>query len=382
MRIGILTGGSDASGLNACIKAVVYHLVGQGHIVLGIRRGWAGLLWCQPEQSQSILDWTVSLDHKSVRTIDRTGGTILHTSHVIPSNIPSADVPKFLKHQISGKGPYDFTAHVLHVIEKLNIDALIAIGGDMTLTYALRLHNEGIPIVAIPKTIYNDVIGTDYCIGFASAITRSITFIQNMRTNAGSHEHIGIIELFGQRSGKPNIMAAYLAGVDRTIIPEVPFDIEKLANLLMTDKRSNPSRYAMMTISEGAHMIQRDHSTDCLEPSAGSSVGIEIGRVTKELLKKLTGQGIIYQRLGYLMCSGDPVSLDLMVAINFAVMTADLIMGGSYGRMVVLQDGKYTHVPLEVIAEGFKQVDVDELYDTEQYRARIRRVEGNPMFLK
>ena len=256
MRIGILTGGGDVPGLNPAIKAAVMRLCEEGHEVVGLRRGWGGLLHFNMDDPQSTEKSMLELDPSIVRTIDRTGGTFLHTSRTNPANVKPKDVPEFLKHTtVFGEGlsdRYDFTAHVLSVLRFLRIDALIAIGGDDTLSYALRLHNERFPIVAIPKTMDNDVRGTDYCIGFSTAITRSLEFIHNMRTCTGSHERVAVIELFGRNSGETSLISGYLGQVDRVLISEVPFDVERVCDLILKDKRSSPSNYAMLTISEGA----------------------------------------------------------------------------------------------------------------------------------
>ncbi|MFW5933127.1 MAG: 6-phosphofructokinase, partial [Actinomycetota bacterium] len=251
MRIGILTGGGDVPGLNPCIKAVVDRVVHDSHEVIGLRRGWAGLLEFDLDRiERSREQCTIDLDLNAVRTIDRTGGTFLHTSRTNPQKVPTKDVPPFLADDAVGEGPHDFTEHVLKVIDHLEIDALIAIGGDDTLSYALRLHDENVPVVAIPKTMDNDVHGTDYCIGFSTAVTRSVGFIHDLRTSTGSHERIAVVELFGRYSGETSLIAAYLASVDRAVISEVPFDPERLGALLMEDKRRNPSNYSMVTVSE------------------------------------------------------------------------------------------------------------------------------------
>jgi 6-phosphofructokinase 1 len=381
MKIGILTGGGDVPGLNPCIKAVVNRVVADGHEIVGIRRGWGGLLETRPEDEGSIAANTIALDKMVVRTIDRSGGTFLHTSRTNPGRVRPGHVPEFLKDQAEGEGPYDFTPHALKVLEKLGIDVLIPIGGDDTLSYALRLHEEGFPVVAIPKTMDNDVYGTDYCIGFSTAVTRSVNFIHNLRTSTGSHERIAVIELFGRYSGETSLIAAYLAGVDRAIISEVPFDHEKLARFLVEDKKANPSNYAMMTISEGAKLQGGEVIMSGKADAFGHRKLGGIGAITGDLIKELTGENIIYQQVAYLMRSGSPDSLDLMVAMNYAAMAADLAVGGTSGRMVALRNGIYTHVPLQVTSEGKKNVDIGVLYDKENYRPRIRQVDGVPMFL-
>ncbi len=223
-----------------------------GHEVIGIRRGWGGLLRTDPTNPDSVAENTVVLDPATVRTVDRTGGTFLHTSRTNPSNVRDSDMPEFLAGSAEGSQPYDMTPHVLQVLDALSVDALIPIGGDDTLSYGLRMHEEGVPVVAIPKTMDNDVHGTDYCIGFSTAVTRGVEFIHNLRTSAGSHERIAVVELFGRYSGETSLITAYLAGVDRAIISEVPFDINRLAELVTGDRNRNPSGYAMVTISEGA----------------------------------------------------------------------------------------------------------------------------------
>ncbi|MDQ3931822.1 MAG: 6-phosphofructokinase [Actinomycetota bacterium] len=381
MRIGILTGGGDVPGLNPCIKTVVNRVTDDGHEVIGIRRGWAGLLECQPDDSRSVATCTQQLDTSVVRKIDRSGGTILHTSRTNPGRVRPGDVPSFLNDQAVGEGPFDFTKHVLEVIERLELDVLIPIGGDDTLSYGLRLHDEGVRIIAIPKTMDNDVHGTDYCIGFSTAVSRSVQLIHQLRTSAGSHERIAVVELFGRYSGETSLVSAYLAGVDRAVISEVPFDVERLAGLLMDDRATNPSNYAMVTVSEGARLLGGALQQRGEEDAYGHRKLGGIGQVTGDLLKEITGVGTIDQKLGYLMRSGRPDSLDLMVATNYAVMASDLALEGSRGRMVALRMGTYVNVPISVTGEGSKRVDVDALYDVEAYRPKVRQVAGKPMFL-
>ena len=380
MRIGICTGGGDVPGLNPCIKAVVNRVADGGHEVLGIRRGWGGLLETNPDDEESIAANVVPLTPAAVRTIDRTGGTMLHTSRTNPGRVKPGNVPGFLADQAVGDGPYDFTAHTIRVIERLGLDALVPIGGDDTLSYGLRLHDEGIPVIAIPKTMDNDVHGTDYCIGFSTAVTRGVEFVHALRTSTGSHERIAVIELFGRYSGETSLVTAYLSGADRAVISEVPFDVERLASLLMDDKRANPSNYSMMTISEGATIAGGDMVLSGEADAYGHRKLGGIGAVVGERITQITGKEIVLQNVAYLMRSGSPDSLDLMVATNYAVMAADLILEGASGRMVALRGGTYTNVPISVTREGVKRVDVDELYDVDQYRPKVRHVAGKPMF--
>jgi 6-phosphofructokinase 1 len=382
VRIGILTGGGDVPGLNPCIKAVVDRVIYDGHEVVGFRRGWAGLLEYDLDDPEgSNVRHVIPLDLNTVRTIDRTGGTFLHTSRTNPQRVRDKDVPPHLRDQALGEGPHDFTQHTLEVLEHLEIDAMIPIGGDDTLSYALRLHEEGFPVIAIPKTMDNDVHGTDYCIGFSTAVTRSVEFIHQLRTSTGSHERIAVIELFGRYSGETSLIAAYLASVDRAVISEVPFDPERLAALLMEDKRRSPSNYAMVTVSEGATYTGGDIYLSGEEDAFGHRKLGGIGETTGQMIKELTGEDIISQQLGYLMRSGRPDSLDLMVAINYAVMAADLAVEGQKGRMVALRSGTYTNVPITATGDGARRVDVDALYDSEAYKPKLRQVAGKPMFL-
>ena len=377
----MLTGGGDVPGLNPCIKALVNRVAAAGHEVLGVRRGWAGLLQYDLDDPSNADRHVARLDPSVVRTIDRTGGTMLHTSRTNPSNVRPTEVPRFLEARAVGDGPFDFTDHILRVVEHLGIDALVPIGGDDTLSYALRLHDEGVPVIAVPKTMDNDVHGTDYCIGFSTAVTRGVQFIHNLRTSTGSHERIAVIELFGRYSGETSLVTAYLAGVDRAVISEVPFDVDRLGRLLFEDKRANPSNYAMVTVSEGATIAGGDMVLSGEEDAYGHRKLGGIGELTAALLKERTGEDMIVQVVGYLMRSGAPDSLDLMVATNYAVMAADLALEGASGRMVALRNGTYTAVPISATREGVKRVDVDELYDTDAYRPKVRHVAGKPMFL-
>ncbi len=381
MKIGILTGGGDVPGLNPCIKAVVLRAAQDGHSVIGIRRGWGGLLNTNPDDPASVAEHMVALDAAAVRTIDRSGGTVLHSSRTNPGRVPATSVPAFLAQEAVGEPPYDFTPHALRVLESQGIGVVIAIGGDDSLSYALRLHDEGVKVIAIPKTMDNDVHGTDYCIGFSTAVTRSVQFVHNLRTAAGSHERIAVVELFGRYSGETCLVTSYLASIDRAVISEVPADINRLAALLMADKAANPSNYAMLAISEGAVLEGGEMVLSGEADAYGHRKLGGVGAQAGEMIKSLTGEGIIYQQIAYLMRSGSPDSLDLMVATNYAVMAADLAAEGLSGRMVALRGGTYTNVPISVTRDGVKRVDVDELYDVDEYRPKVRHVGGKPMFL-
>jgi ATP-dependent phosphofructokinase / diphosphate-dependent phosphofructokinase len=384
MRIGILTGGGDVPGLNPCIKAVVNRAIDAGMEVVGLRRGWGSLLNYNPDDPSDRAEWVQPLGLSDVRTIDRYGGTHLHTSRTNPAKVKESAMPEFLKGRFAYGGPKqtaDCTPHVLHAIEDLRLDALVPIGGDDTLSFAVRLHNEGVRVIAIPKTMDNDVFGTDYCIGFSTAVTRSVEFINALRTPTGSHERIAVVELFGRNSGETALIAAYLADVDRAIISEVPFDVERLAGLLRADKRRNPSNYAMVVISEGASMIGGQIVEYGQEDAYGHKKLGGIGQIAGEVLKQLSGIDIVHQQLAYLMRAGAPDSLDRMAAISYANLAVDQLIQGHSGRMVALQNGQYTTVPVDTCTQGLKRVDVDELYDAQEYRPKVRHVLGKPMFL-
>jgi ATP-dependent phosphofructokinase / diphosphate-dependent phosphofructokinase len=380
--IAILTGGGDVPGLNPCIKTLVYRGHSEGIRVIGIRRGWAGLLEYNPEDPESMENCLTELLPPEVRTIDRYGGTYLHTSRTNPSATRKKNAPAFLAGDFKSDDEVrDYTARCVETLDRLGVDAVIPIGGDDTLSFAERLHREGVPVIAIPKTMDNDVFGTDYCIGFSTAVTRGVEFIHALRTCTGSHERIAVIELFGRYCGETSLISAYLAGVDRAIISEVPFEPEKLAQLIMEDKKANPKNYAMITISEGAKMVGGDMYLSGESDAFGHRRLGGIGEETGAILKRLTGEDVLNQRLSYLMRSGAPDSLDLMVAVNFANMAIDLFMKGTYGRLVALSGGIYTDIPMSTVSTGQKRVDVRELYDMEAYRPKVRHVTGKPMFL-
>lgn len=384
--IGLLTGGGDVPGLNPCMKALVMSALENDYRVIGIRRGWAGLLNYNLNEPSTYHYYVKDLNYYDVRTIDRTGGTFLHTSRTNPQRVKEKNIPDFLKNSNLGKntdaqGTMDYTDHIKQVLDHLGIDVLVTIGGDDTLSYSVRLHKEGIPVVAIPKTMDNDVFGTDYCIGFSTAVTRSVDFITNMRTAIGSHERIGVVELFGRNSGETSLITAYLAYVDRAVITEVPFDIDKLCHYLLEDRRNNPSNYAVMTISEGAIM----EGGDVIETGEADAYGHRklggIGYIVSEQIKKRTGQDTMYQQLAYLMRSGSPDSLDRMVAVSFGHLAVQLISRKDTGKMVALHGGKYTTVPVDMVLAGKKRVDVPSFYNLEAYRPKIKDFLGVTMFL-
>jgi 6-phosphofructokinase len=383
-RIGILTGGGDVPGLNAAIKSFVWRMVDDGHEIFGLRRGWASLLNIIPDPDADNSAWIQPLNRFNTRAIDRSGGTVLHTSRINPSISKPEHIPAHLeseKGQPDERGRYDLTQAAIRTLSYLKLDSIVALGGDGTLTFARRLHSEGVPLIAIPKTMDNDVFGTDYCLGFSTAVTRSVMFINDLRTGAGSHERFLIVELFGRYSGETCLLAAYLAGVDRAIIAEVPFECEKLYQLLDRDKRENPSNYAVVAISEGATVVGGDPMVSGEADAYGNRKLGGIGGMLSEFLETRTRDKVIYQRLAYLMRSGAPDSLDQLVANNFGSLAADLLRRGDSGKMVAVVGGRYDAVPIEVGGKQKKRVDVDHFYDVANYRPKVADVMGMPMFL-
>jgi 6-phosphofructokinase len=383
-RVGILTGGGDVPGLNMAIKGFVGRMEEAGYEILGLKRGWAALLNVVPSPSADNSTWLVPLTRANTRTIDRSGGTVLHTSRINPAIMKPESVPEHLRGRESANdagGRVDLTSVALEALEFLGLEALVAIGGDGTLSFACRLHEEGVPVVGVPKTMDNDVFGTEYCIGFSTAVTRSVNFIHDLRTAAGSHERFLVVELFGRYSGETCLLSSYLAGTDRALIAEVPFDPASIVDLLAADKRSNPSNYAVVAISEGAHPVGGQPVESGEADVMGNRELGGIGRLLRHELQRTTGDRVIYQRLGYLMRSGPPDALDRLVASNFASLAADLVLAGETGRLVAILGGRYSTVPIGVACSGSKQVDVERFYDRANYRPKIVGVLDLPMFL-
>lgn len=382
--IGILTGGGDVPGLNPAIKAVVTMALNEGYTVYGIRRGWAGLLeynFDDPASHRNIFE----LGYENVRRIDRSGGTFLHSSRTNPQLVKKNVIPEFLKGSPLGTrvddDTMDFTPYVLKVLDHFNINTLITIGGDDTLSYSVRLHREGVAVIAIPKTMDNDVFGTEYCIGFSTSITRAIEVINNMRTSLGSHERIGIIELFGRNSGETSLTAAYLSGADRAVIPEVHFDIDRLTDFLVRDRRNNPSNYSLVTVSEGAIMEGGDvYETGEMDAYGHRKLG-GVGIIVAEAIKKRSKVDTMYQQIGYMMRSGAPDSLDRMVALSYGTLAGQMLRRNEVGRMVAIHGGKYTTVPVQMVLSGVRRVDVPAFYDIVNYTPDIKDFLGVPMFL-
>jgi len=354
--IGILTGGGDVPGLNPAIRAITIRALREGYRVLGIRRGWAGLVDIVPDKGADNSHCVTPLTEEVVNRAGRTGGTFLHTSRTRPSALPNAVVPAHLSDRYA-QGMNDVTPEVLKNLEFLGIDYVIPIGGDDTLTYALRLHEEGVKVVGIPKTMDNDVPGTDYCIGFSTCVTRTIELTHSLRTTAGSHERFLVIEVFGRYAGYTALLPTMAGAADRCCIPEQPFDIERLLELLIYDRNRNPSHYSVALVSEGArlkHEVEMSFETEESDQYGHRKLG-GIGDKVSALLKDLSprlGDGrrinVVNQRLGYLVRCGDPDALDSIVPMAFGNLALDLILSGSHGRLVSLRNGVYDSVPIDV----------------------------------
>lgn len=383
-RIGILTGGGDVPGLNAVIKSVVYRATDAGYEVLGIRRGWEGLTHVRPG-SEPDPDYLRPLDRINTRTIERTGGTILHTSRTNPRKMRAAGLPPWMDEGTRetfaiGDGVYDLTPRVLDNLSALGVQLLVTIGGDDTLSYSQVLVNSGIPLVAIPKTMDNDVRGTEYCIGFSTAVTRAKELINRQRTTLGSHERMGVFRIFGRNSGYTAWYAAYITSA-RCVIPESPFELDHLAEVLVEDRRLNPSGYSFVIASEGAiwsgGSVQEVGEADAY----GHRHKADVGYALATELRQRTGIETVNSDLTYDLRSGDPDALDQMVAITFANVAMDLLADGVTGRMVGVRDGKYGHAQLPEASPGPRRLDVEALYNAARFRPRYEAKLGAPLLL-
>ncbi len=383
-RIGILTGGGDVPGLNSVIKSVVYRSSEVGWETLGIRRGWKGLTHVDPSRDDGG-GYLRMLDRVSTRAIDRTGGTTLHTSRTNPSSMSRAALPEAIDEAAIGSmasadGRYDLTPLVLDNLERLGVEALVAIGGDDTLSYAARLGREGFPVIAIPKTMDNDVQGTEYCIGFSTAVTRAKELINRQRTTLGSHERIGVFRIFGRNAGYTAWYAAYVTSA-RCVIPEAPFDLDALAEVLADDWRLNPSNYSFVIASEGAIWTGGEITEVGDADAYGHRHKADVGETLAEELKRRTGIETVHSDLTYDLRSGDPDALDQLVAITFANIAVDLLADGVMGRMVAVRDGNYAHAPLPERSLGARQLDVESMYNLERFRPRYEAKMNAPLLL-
>lgn len=387
--IGILTGGGDVPGLNPAIRAVTIRALREGYRVLGIRRGWAGLVDLIPDKdadnSANVMDLTEDL----VDRAGRTGGTFLHTSRTRPSHLPRIAVPEHLRDTYTDE-INDVTPAILDNLEFLGIDYLIPIGGDDTLSYGHHLHRQGVKVVAIPKTMDNDVPGTDYCIGFGTCVTRTIELTHRLRTSAGSHERFLVIEVFGRYAGFTALLPTMAGAADRCVIPEHPFEIDRLLELLVYDRNRHPSRYSVVLVSEGAKLAHEDemsfesHETDQFGHKKLGGIGDKVAALLKERSPRFNhGRriNVINQRLGYLVRSGAPDALDSIVPMAFGNLALDLILEKTSGRLVSIRHGDYDSVPIDVIHGPAKVVDVEKYYNTERLRPKYKKFYHNPLFI-
>ncbi len=387
-RIGILTGGGDVPGLNSVIKSVVYRGAEIGCEVIGIRLGWEGLTHVNLDDPASKSRYILPLNRDNTRTIDRTGGTFLHTSRTNPALMRSLpehlNADDFPKREIMRKGEkvvaWDVTKQVLRNLDRLGIEYLIAIGGDDTLSYAARLHKEGVRVICIPKTMDNDVRNTEYCIGFSTAITRATSAIERQRTTVGSHERIGIFRVFGRDAGYTALYTAYVSSL-RCAIPEHKFSLPKMIDLLLTDKRNNPSNYAMVVLSEGAewegYKVQEYGEADAY----GHRKKMNVAEALSDEIKKRTKEETLVSDLTYELRSGEPDFVDKMIATTFGNMALDCLAENVSGVMVAIQSGCYVRAEIPDPALGPRKVDVATMYNTERYRPNYANKLGLPLFL-
>lgn len=387
--IGILTGGGDVPGLNPAIRAVTVRALREGYRVLGIRRGWAGLVDLIPDPDADNSVHFLELTEDAVNRAGRTGGTFLHTSRTRPSRLPKALVPDHLLDSYADE-INDLTPAVLRNLEFLGVDFLIPIGGDDTLSYAQRLHEEGVKVVAVPKTMDNDVPGTDYCIGFSTCVTRTIELTHQLRTTAGSHERFLVIEVFGRYSGYTAVLPTMAGAADRCVIPEHHFEMEQLCELLSHDRNRNPSSYAVVLVSEGARMTDADammfdsEERDQYGHKKLGGIGDRVATLLKVCSPK-HNQGrrvnVVSQRLGYLVRCGDPDALDSIVPMAFGNLALDLILSNTSGRLVSIRNGVYDSVPIDVVTGRKKVIDVQKYYNTERLRPRYKSLLRQPLFI-
>jgi 6-phosphofructokinase len=386
--IGILTGGGDVPGLNPAMRAITIRALREGYKVIGLRRGWAGLTEMQRDKEAPHENFYQVLTEEIVNKVGRTGGTFLHTSRTRPSHLPDVSVPEHLR-DIYKDQYNDLTPEVLKNLDFLGIDTLIPIGGDDTLSYGARLHKEGVKVIAVPKTMDNDVPGTDYCIGFSTCVTRTISMTHSLRTTAGSHERFLVIEVFGRYAGFTALLPTMAGAANRCVIPEHKFNIDSLCELLTQDRMTNPSKYSVVLVSEGAifeggEMVFEDEAQDMFGHKKLGGIGDLISRQLKEISPRFN-QGrqisIINQRLSYLVRCGDPDAIDSIVPMAFGNLALDLILGGARGRMVCLRNGQYDNVPIEVVTSSKKVVDVGKYYNTERLRPFYKSFNCKPLFI-
>lgn len=386
MKIGILTSGGDVPGLNACIKAVVEGAEKNNWDVIGIKRGWQGLLNYDPEgDAEDNAKLSMPLYSRKMRGIENVGGTFLHTSRFNPVQIDEEYIPVFLKGKMPPSdfksGTFDCTEHIQRVLDHMNIDVLIPIGGDGSLRFAAHLTKRGFPVISIPKTMDNDVNGTDYCIGFSTCVTRCVDSINKIKTTAASHERIAIIELFGRHSGEPALLAGHIASADRVLIPEVPIDLEHFNNLIISDREANKEKYAIAVVAEGATLEGGDNIYQGKKDQYGNEKLGGIGDIIYDDLRQNHNMSVLTQPLAYLLRSGEPDALDKLVATSFGTMAIQLIGQGTYGKMTTIKNGNYAIEDNDCVLGEQPSLIVSNLYDVKNYRPDIKNILGRPMYL-
>ena len=387
--IGILTGGGDVPGLNPAIRGVTIRAIQEGYRVIGIRRGWAGLVDFVPDKEADNSNNVIELTVETVNKAHRSGGTFLHSSRTRPSTLPKAAVPQHLADKYTDE-VNDITEDILKNLEFMGVDFLIPIGGDDTLSYGYRLHEQGVKVVAIPKTMDNDVPGTDYCIGFGTCVTRTIELAHQLRTSAGSHERFLVIEVFGRYAGFTAILPTMAGAADRCVIPEYPVDMEQLTELMVYDRNRNPSNYSVVLVSEGA-TIKGEEGMSFLNEEADQfghkklgGVGDKVAAALKELSPKYNNGkriNVVNQRLGYMVRCGNPDALDSIVPMAYGTLALELVQKGESGQLVCVRDGVYDNVPIDVIIGTKKVVDIQKYYHRERLRPRFSAFNHSPVFL-
>ncbi len=386
--IAILTGGGDVPGLNPAIRAVTIRALREGYQVIGLRRGWAGIIDIVREQDYDNKDNFQILTEEIVNRAGRTGGTFLHSSRTRPSHVTKGSVPPHLQETYTDD-MNDLTPEVLKNLDWLGVDYLIPIGGDDTLSYGVRLYKEGVKVVAIPKTMDNDVPGTDYCIGFSTCVTRTIAMTNILRTSAGSHERFLVMEVFGRYAGFTAMLPTMAGAANRCVIPEYKFNIERLTELLVDDRFRNPSKYSVVLVSEGAKFEGEEMVYQSMERDAYGHAKLGgIGDVVSDRLKELSANynrgksiNVVNQKLGYLVRGGDPDAIDSIVPMAYGNLALDLILDGIHGRLVVLKNGRYDNMPIEVVTSTKKVVNVDKYYNTDRLRPHYKSFEMRPLFI-
>ena len=386
--IAILTGGGDVPGLNPAIRAITIRAIREGYRVIGLRRGWAGIVEMIQDPKVDNSYNFVELTQVIVNRAGRTGGTFLHSSRTRPSHLPKANVPEHLKDAYQDEYN-DMTKVVLDNLNYLGVDYLIPIGGDDTLSYAVRLYKEGVKVVAIPKTMDNDVPGTDYCIGFSTCITRTINMTNTLRTSAGSHERFLVLEVFGRYAGFTAMLPTMAGAANRCVIPEYQFDIDSLTEHMVKDRHENPSNYSVVLVSEGAmfkggDMVFKDQEKDQFGHAKLGGIGELVSDQLKTISPKYNNGkriNVINQKLGYLVRGGDPDAVDSIVPMAYGNLALDLILKGVHGRLVVLKNGRYDNVPIDVVVGKSKLVNIEKFYNTDRLRPFYNSFEMNPLFI-